>query len=88
MPVYWRWLYWCNPAAWSIYGFFTSQLGDVETFITLADNSQVKISEHLKDYFGYEYDFLKYVAIEQVGVTVGCIIFFALLIKYRNVQRR
>jgi hypothetical protein len=90
MPVYWRWFYWCTPSAWSIYGFFASQLGDVETFVTVPDNpnTQITVKEYLKDYYGYDHGFLKYVAIEQVVVAVACTLLFALLIKYKNFQRR
>ncbi|GAU13808.1 hypothetical protein TSUD_261350 [Trifolium subterraneum] len=29
MPVWWRWFYWANPVAWSLYGLFASQFGNV-----------------------------------------------------------
>ncbi|CAM6107413.1 unnamed protein product [Calypogeia fissa] len=90
MPVWWRWLYWCTPTAWSFYGIMGSQLGDVETPLDIPDNfgPQINLKEYLSSYFGFDHYFLKYVAIEQVLLVVTLAILFSLCIKYLNFQQR
>ncbi|PWA98469.1 pleiotropic drug resistance protein PDR/CDR [Artemisia annua] len=53
LPIWWRWYYWANPVAWSLYGLLTSQYGDVNEPIKLADGSHsVPLRQFLKDQFG------------------------------------
>ncbi|KAG6525841.1 hypothetical protein ZIOFF_015812 [Zingiber officinale] len=28
IPIWWRWFYWADPAAWTVYGLLVTQLGD------------------------------------------------------------
>lgn len=90
MPVWWRWLYWCTPTAWGLYGLVGSQLGDVETFIDVPDlaGQQITVKDYLRRYYGYEHSFLKYVAFEQVTTVLVLALVYALCIKYYNFQRR
>ncbi|CAM6120550.1 unnamed protein product [Calypogeia fissa] len=91
IPIWWRWLYWGTPTAWTFYGIIGSQLGDVETLIAKPDDllgQQITVKEYLSEYFGFEHSFLKYVAVEQVLVVVALAIMFSLCIKYFNFQRR
>ncbi|KAL4559958.1 hypothetical protein LXL04_032104 [Taraxacum kok-saghyz] len=34
IPVWWRWYYWGNPLAWTIYGMVASQFGDFDTVLS------------------------------------------------------
>ncbi|PHT79092.1 Pleiotropic drug resistance protein 6 [Capsicum annuum] len=37
IPIWWRWYYWANPVGWSLYGLLTSQYGEVNEHLRLAD---------------------------------------------------
>ncbi|EFJ27083.1 ATP-binding cassette transporter [Selaginella moellendorffii] len=73
IPVWWRWYYWASPAAWSLYGLLTSQLGDVTTPLFRADGEETTVEGFLRSYFGFRHDFLGVVA----GVHVGLVVVFA-----------
>ncbi|KAI3759658.1 hypothetical protein L6452_07637 [Arctium lappa] len=74
IPVWWRWYYWGNPLAWTIYGMVASQFGDYED--VLPNGETVKV--YLDRYFGYKHDFLGAVA----GVHIGLVLFFAFIFAY------
>ncbi|KAI3763310.1 hypothetical protein L1987_53764 [Smallanthus sonchifolius] len=74
IPVWWRWYYWGNPLAWTIYGMVVSQFGDVDTL--LASGESVK--DYLDRYYGYKHDFLGAVA----GVHIGLVLFFGFIFAY------
>ncbi|KAK6138442.1 hypothetical protein DH2020_027817 [Rehmannia glutinosa] len=38
IPIWWRWYYWASPVAWTIYGIFTSQIGDQTGELELTGN--------------------------------------------------
>ncbi|GJR70250.1 dentin sialophosphoprotein-like protein isoform X1 [Tanacetum coccineum] len=68
LPIWWRWYYRTNPVAWSLYGLLTSQYGDVNEPLKLADDSRsVPLRQLLKDQFGYENEFLGVGATDVVG---------------------
>ncbi|CAI9755629.1 unnamed protein product [Fraxinus pennsylvanica] len=59
IPIWWRWYYWANPIAWSLYGLLTSQYGDINESVKLADGvHSVPVKQLLKDQFGFRHDFL------------------------------
>ncbi|KAL7603351.1 pleiotropic drug resistance protein 1 [Lactuca sativa] len=74
IPVWWRWYYWGNPLAWTIYGMVASQFGDYET--RLSNGETVKA--YLDRFFGFKHDFLGVIA----GVHIGLILFFAFIFAY------
>eukprot|EP00253_Pinus_taeda_P004241 PITA_04241 len=88
IPQWWRWYYWACPVAWTLYGLVVSQFGDLDNQMTLVDGSTKPVKQFVKDYFGFDHDFLGAVA----GVNVGfCVLFglvFALGVKYLNFQNR
>ncbi|XP_021764496.1 ABC transporter G family member 32-like isoform X1 [Chenopodium quinoa] len=89
IPVWWRWYYWINPVAWSLYGLLTSQYGDDNTLVKLSDGVRsVPISQLLKDGLGFRNDF---VGIAGILVASFCLLFaviFAYAIKSFNFQKR
>jgi hypothetical protein len=89
IPIWWRWYYWANPIAWSLYGLLTSQYGDDNGLVKLADGiHMMPVKQLLKDGFGYRHDFL---GIAGVMVVAFCLLFavvFAFAIKSFNFQRR
>ncbi|KAM5547799.1 hypothetical protein ABKV19_001989 [Rosa sericea] len=89
IPVWWRWYYWANPVAWSLYGLFVSQYGDDDSLLTLADGERtMPVRQFLKVGFGYRHDFLGVAGIMVVGFCILFAIIFAYAIKSFNFQRR
>ncbi|KAI7983289.1 Pleiotropic drug resistance protein 2 [Camellia lanceoleosa] len=88
IPIWWRWYYWCSPVAWTIYGIFTSQVGDKTTRLTFTDGTFTTVKEFLKSTLGFEYDFLIPVVFAHVGWVLLFFFVFAYGIKFLNFQRR
>ncbi|XP_041993830.1 pleiotropic drug resistance protein 2-like isoform X2 [Salvia splendens] len=89
IPIWWRWYYWASPVAWTIYGVFVSQMGDVTSPLETSGNiSEVSVKDFLKDYLGYDHDFLPAVVAAHVGWVLLFFFVFAYGIKYLNFQRR
>ncbi|CAL1399870.1 unnamed protein product [Linum trigynum] len=84
IPVWWRWNYWANPIAWTLYGLIVSQYGDVKTPM---EGGQT-VEDFLSSYFGFEHDFLGVVAGVMVGLVAVFAFIFAISIKSFNFQRR
>ncbi|KAK3003971.1 hypothetical protein RJ639_019567 [Escallonia herrerae] len=89
IPIWWRWYYWANPIAWSLYGLLTSQYGDVDELVKLADGVRsVPVKLLLKNEFGYRHDFLVVAGIAVVGFCSLFAVTFAYAMKSFNFQRR
>ncbi|KAL0342055.1 UNVERIFIED_CONTAM: Pleiotropic drug resistance protein 1 [Sesamum calycinum] len=84
IPVWWRWYCWACPVAWTLYGLATSQLGDVEEYIS-PENT---VKEFLRSYFGFRHDFLGVVAGMHVAFVVVFIFTFGFAIRVFNFERR
>ncbi|KMZ69734.1 Pleiotropic drug resistance protein 6 [Zostera marina] len=89
LPVWWRWYYWANPISWSLNGLLTSQFGDIDAPMKLADGiHSISIKIFLKQHYGFHYERLWFTV---SMIAVFCIIFavvFALAIKFLTFQRR
>ncbi|XP_023766493.1 pleiotropic drug resistance protein 2 [Lactuca sativa] len=88
IPIWWRWYYWGSPVAWTLYGLITSQLGQNESLVEVLDQNSVTVKEFIKEFLGFEYDFLGYVALVHVCWAVLFCVVFAYGIKFLNFQRR
>ncbi|XP_040992884.1 pleiotropic drug resistance protein 2-like [Juglans microcarpa x Juglans regia] len=88
IPIWWRWYYWASPVAWTIYGVFASQIADKKTPLQLSDSTVVPVDQFLKDYMGFEHDFLVPVVFAHVGWVLLFFFVFAYGIKFLNFQRR
>ncbi|PIN08713.1 Pleiotropic drug resistance proteins (PDR1-15), ABC superfamily [Handroanthus impetiginosus] len=88
IPIWWRWYYWGSPVAWTIYGLVTSQIGDKMDNVHVPDHGDMPIKYYLKNYLGYESDFLGYVALAHVGWALLFFFVFVYGIKVLNFQRR
>ncbi|KAK6144258.1 hypothetical protein DH2020_021078 [Rehmannia glutinosa] len=89
IPIWWRWYYWASPVAWTIYGIFTSQIGDQTGELELTGNiARMRVNEFLQEYLGYEHDFLIAVVFAHVGWVLLFFFVFAYGIKFLNFQRR
>ncbi|KAL2243421.1 pleiotropic drug resistance protein 1 [Sesamum indicum] len=84
IPVWWRWYYWACPVAWTLYGLATSQLGDVEEYIS----PEYTVKEFLHSYMGFRHDFLGVVAGMHVVFVVVFIFTFGFAIRVFNFERR
>jgi hypothetical protein len=87
IPIWWRWFYWINPAAWTLNGLVTSQFGDIKDSLDF-NGRIVPIQDFLRNYFGFKYEFLGIVAVIIVGFTISFVLVFAICIKKLNFQRR
>ncbi|KAJ0533807.1 putative ABC-type xenobiotic transporter [Helianthus annuus] len=74
IPVWWRWYYWGNPLAWTIYGMVVSQFGDFNDELPNGET----IKGYLDRFFGFKHDFLGVIA----GVHIGLVLFFAFIFAY------
>ncbi|KAL8037545.1 hypothetical protein ABFX02_11G046400 [Erythranthe guttata] len=89
IPIWWRWYYWANPIAWSLYGLVASQYADVEKLVKLSDGVQLLSTRLLvKNVFGFRHDFVGIAGIMVVGFCVLFAVIFAFAIKSFNFQRR
>ncbi|CAI0473898.1 unnamed protein product [Linum tenue] len=85
IPVWWRWNYWLNPIAWTLYGLIASQYGDVRTPM---EGTGEAVEDFLRRYFGFKHDFLGVIAAVMVGLVATFAFIFAFSIKSFNFQRR
>ena len=88
IPIWWRWYYWANPVAWSLYGLLTSQYGGDTHLVKLSDGNSMTIREVLKHVFGYRHDFLCVTAVMVAGFCIFFGVIFSFAIKSFNFQRR
>ncbi|KAK9170460.1 hypothetical protein Syun_002600 [Stephania yunnanensis] len=89
IPIWWRWYYWACPVAWTLYGLVTSQVGDKDDLLDIpGQESKPSVKAFLKEYLGYDYDFLGFVALAHVGFVLLFLFVFAYGIKFLNFQRR
>ncbi|URD73004.1 Plant PDR ABC transporter associated [Musa troglodytarum] len=88
MPSWWRWYYWVDPAAWTIYGLMVSQLGDNVDLLQVAGRSDETVKEFLKEYFGLQDKYLSLIVSLHVAVIVLFLFIFGFSIKHLNFQKR
>ncbi|CAK8570044.1 unnamed protein product [Lathyrus sativus] len=84
IPIWWKWYYWVCPVAWTLYGLLASQYGDN---MDRLENGQ-RVEEFVRNYFGFEHDFLGVVAIVVAGFSVLFALIFTFGIKAFNFQKR
>ncbi|XP_024964759.1 pleiotropic drug resistance protein 1-like isoform X3 [Cynara cardunculus var. scolymus] len=84
IPIWWRWYYYICPVAWTLYGLVASQFGDMDDEL----ESGQTVSEFVSSYFGFEHDFIGYVALIVVGFAVLFGFIFAYSIRAFNFQTR
>ncbi|KAJ3692680.1 hypothetical protein LUZ60_011775 [Juncus effusus] len=88
IPIWWRWVYWADPGAWTVYGLMFSQLGDRSEIIQVPGGFEVTVKEYIQEYLGLQDDYFNLI----IGLHFVAIILFGFLfvlsIKYLNFQRR
>ncbi|XP_051137797.1 pleiotropic drug resistance protein 1-like [Andrographis paniculata] len=85
IPVWWRWYYYVCPIAWTLYGLVASQFGDIQTQFEEDDET---VGEFVRQYFGFRHDFVGYVAVIHVGISVLFAFTFGFSIRTFNFQKR
>ncbi|KAK8959475.1 ABC transporter G family member 34 [Platanthera guangdongensis] len=88
MPVWWRWMFWADPVAWTIYGLVASQLGNLDNMVEIPGEASLDVKTFLKEKLGYEHDFLGYVALTHLAFVFVFLFVFAYSIKFFNFQKR
>ncbi|XP_019192543.1 PREDICTED: ABC transporter G family member 32 isoform X2 [Ipomoea nil] len=89
IPIWWRWYYWANPVAWSLYGLVASQYSDSERAIKLSDGVEsTPLNLLVKVVFGYRHDFIGIAGFMVVGFCILFAVIFAYAIKSFNFQKR
>ncbi|KAL6533835.1 transcription factor [Orobanche hederae] len=84
IPVWWRWYYWANPIAYTLYGLVVTQFGEIKDVMETGET----VEDFLRSYFGFRHDMLGFVAAVLIGFVVLFTIIFAYSIKTFNFQRR
>uniref|UniRef100_V5NXR4 PDR protein 5 n=1 Tax=Tabernaemontana elegans TaxID=761068 RepID=V5NXR4_9GENT len=89
IPIWWRWYYWANPVAWSLYGLVASQYSDSDKPIQLSDGiHSVPTRVLVKNVFGFRHDFVVIAGFMVVGFAVFFAVIFAFAIKSFNFMKR
>ncbi|XP_008776585.4 ABC transporter G family member 45-like isoform X2 [Phoenix dactylifera] len=88
IPLWWRWFYWADPAAWTVYGLMFSQLGDRVELIHVPGSSDETIKEFLEDYLGLQDQYFPLTVILHIVVIVLFSFVFGFSIKHLNFQKR
>ncbi|WOL13083.1 ABC transporter G family member 45 [Canna indica] len=89
IPIWWRWYYWADPAAWTVYGLMVSQLGDNVKLLDVAGSpDMLPVKEFLKQYFGQQESFLPLIVSLHIMVIILFLFVFGFSIKYLNFQKR
>nr|CAB3474119.1 unnamed protein product [Digitaria exilis] len=88
IPVWWIWYYWICPVAWTVYGLIVSQYGDVEDLIKVPGQPDKQVRAFIKDFFGYDTEFMGVVAGVLAGFTVLFAFIYVYCIKRFNFQQR
>ncbi|CAH1425576.1 unnamed protein product [Lactuca virosa] len=84
IPVWWRWYYWGDPIAWTLYGLVVSQFGDFKDVLSSGET----FKGYLQRYFGFKHKFIGAVAGVHVGLLIIYAVIFAYCIKSFNFQKR
>ncbi|CAO2824077.1 unnamed protein product [Amaranthus hypochondriacus] len=88
IPIWWRWYFWASPVSWTLYGLVTSQVGDKNTLLEIPGANSQSVKDYLKEYLGYDHDFLPIVVVGHLGWIFFFFFIFAYGIKFLNFQKR
>ncbi|KAI3671594.1 hypothetical protein L1987_87333 [Smallanthus sonchifolius] len=88
IPGWWIWYYWICPMAWTVYGCIVSQYHDANNTISVPGQGNPIMSEFIKDYYGFELDFMGPVAAVLIGFCVFFALLYAFFLRTLNFQMR
>lgn len=85
----WLQMYYLNPVSWTLYGLVASNVGDVNSLITLNGSDQaIPVTQFLRERFDYRHDFLGWVVLILLGWIVVLWMMGAYAFKRFNFQKR
>lgn len=84
MHVWLRWFTYVCPGWWGLYGLTIAQYGDVETRLDTGET----VVEFMKNYYGYEYNFLWVVSLTLIAFSLFFVFIYAFSVKILNFQKR
>lgn len=88
IPVWWRWAYWANPAAWTVYGLLFSQLGDQTEMIRVPGQPDQTVRAFLEGYLGLDDRYFNLVTCLHLAIIALFTFIYFYSIKHLNFQRR
>ncbi|XP_071711640.1 ABC transporter G family member 35-like [Rutidosis leptorrhynchoides] len=89
IPGWWIWYYWICPMAWTVYGCIVSQYHDANHEILVPGMSpNPTMIAYIKDYYGFELDFMGPVAAVLVGFCAFFAILYSFFLRTLNFQMR
>ncbi|KAL5222722.1 hypothetical protein ABZP36_027435 [Zizania latifolia] len=88
IPAWWRWMYWADPAAWTVYGLTFSQLGERTEVIRVPGRADVTVREYLEVYIGLRDGQLPLMTALHLAAAALMAALFCLGIKHLRFQRR
>ncbi|KAE9602538.1 hypothetical protein Lal_00049481 [Lupinus albus] len=87
IPKWWIWMYYLCPMSWALNGMLTSQYGDINTEISAFEETKT-VAEFLKDYYGFDHDFLGVTALVLIAFPILFALLFSYCIGNLNFQKR
>lgn len=88
IPVWWRWAYWGNPAAWTVYGLMYSQLGDRTELIRVPGQPNQTVGEFVEAFLGLDGSYFNLVTYLHLAIIALFAFLFFISIKHLNFQQR
>ncbi|CAD6264943.1 unnamed protein product [Miscanthus lutarioriparius] len=83
-----EWVYWADPAAWTVYGLMFSQLTDRTEKILVPGLGEQTVREFLEGYLGLQDRYFELVTCLHLAIIGLFAFLFFLAIKHLNFQRR
>ncbi|KAI3777844.1 hypothetical protein L1987_47647 [Smallanthus sonchifolius] len=89
IPGWWIWFYWICPMAWTVYGCIVSQYHDANhEIIVPGQTPNPTMAGFIKDYYGFDLDFMGSVAAVLVGFCLFYALLYAFFLRTLNFQTR
>ncbi|KAI3766553.1 hypothetical protein L2E82_16617 [Cichorium intybus] len=89
IPGWWVWYYWICPMAWTVYGCIVSQYHDADNTIMVPGmETDPTLTWYIKDYYGFELDFMGPVSAVLIGFCVFFAFLYATFLRTMNFQLR
>ncbi|VAI10382.1 unnamed protein product [Triticum turgidum subsp. durum] len=88
IPIWWRWVYWANPAAWTVYGLMFSQLGDRMELIRVPGQPDQTVREFLEGYLGLEARYFHLITYLHLVVIALFAFLFFIFVKHLKFEQR
>ncbi|XP_044983003.1 ABC transporter G family member 45-like [Hordeum vulgare subsp. vulgare] len=88
IPIWWRWVYWANPAAWTVYGLMFSQLGDRTELISVPGQPDQTVQEFLEGYLGIEGRYFYLITYLHLAIIAIFAFLFFIFVKHLKFEWR